>query len=341
MIGGPGEGRTSRTFSESAIHLLYFLPIYLLSTYVFMQLLLPVLLTKKKYFLFALLFGGLFSATCLAISYAGVFYIHQYRGIPFAEVTIGANKYHTAVNGLFIPVTLFGITTGITFSKKWYYHQQENEKLTRQKLATELQLLRTSMHPRFLFHSLQTVQQHIEWRSEESPALILNLSDLLSYILYENEGNWATIKKELDIVQSYIVLEKKGFKGEIIFNSHIENPIPQKFILSTLLLCLIESCFEYAHASNQRHPSVNVKSFITNDLLQLSIEFPVPNTDSPSTIGFEPVFKQLNNKYPGLHQLTIKHFNARCIVSLKLPLYSSEWIGLHPKSKIDEVALDL
>src|ERR1044071_5232249 len=58
MIGGPGEGKTSRTFLQSASHFLYFLPIYFLSAYFLMTVLLPKFLFKKRYTVFA--FASLF-----------------------------------------------------------------------------------------------------------------------------------------------------------------------------------------------------------------------------------------------------------------------------------------
>ena len=78
--------------------------------------------------------------------------------------------------------------------------QRENERLAKQKLATELQLLKTSIHPRFLFHSLHTVQRYINNSPSQSSALILELSDLLSYVLYEKDENWVELEKELEII---------------------------------------------------------------------------------------------------------------------------------------------
>src|SRR5215217_6025574 len=150
LIGGPGEAKTSRTFLDSCIHLLYFLPTYLLTTYFFIEVLLTKYLFTRRYTGFIVSFLLLFFISFTAIYYSGVFYLHNTFHIPFGQVTFHANKYHAIVNGLFVPFMFFGIAAGIKFSKKWYVQQRENEKLIKQKLDTELQLLKTSIHPGFL-----------------------------------------------------------------------------------------------------------------------------------------------------------------------------------------------
>jgi sensor histidine kinase YesM len=204
MIGGPGEGKTSRTFLESFLHFLYFLPIYLLSTYFFIEVILPKFLYREKWIGFIVSFLVLFTLTFSCIYYAGVFFLHNTAKIPYDQVTFHANKYHALVDGMFLPFMLFGIAAGIKFSKKWFVQQRKNEKLAQQKLTTELQLLKTSIHPRFLIHSLRTVEKHIENSSTQSPVLILQLSELMIYILYENDQNCLPLEKEFEILICYI-----------------------------------------------------------------------------------------------------------------------------------------
>src|SRR5437773_5722052 len=119
MIGGPGEGKTSRTFFESASHFLYFLPIYLISTYFFTEVLLSKFLFRQRYVAFSFSFLALFILNFIAVYYAGMVYLHNASHLPFNQISFNANKYHAIVDGLFVPFTLFGIAAGIKFSKKW------------------------------------------------------------------------------------------------------------------------------------------------------------------------------------------------------------------------------
>jgi sensor histidine kinase YesM len=338
MIGGPGEAKTSRTFLESASHFLYFLPIYLLSTYFFIELVLPQFLFKRRYTAFAFSFLVLFVASFVAICYAGMFYLHNATGKPYSEIDFTANKYHAIVDGLFVPFMLFGIAAGIKFSKKWFQQQRENEKLAKQKLATELQLLKTSIHPRFLFHSLHTVEKHINNSSTQSPALILQLSDLLSYILYENDKNWVELEKELEIIRGYINLEEKSFDDNLVLKTEFPANTNNTFIVPCILLSFVESSFEYFLETRQTQPLLTLTIEVNKNLLHYQMVFSRAGSQAvlPNE-KFSNMQKQLKNQYADLHQLSISHDDKNIRIDLKLPLYSGDLLNLKKNSTLNEV----
>src|SRR5215203_2817988 len=329
MIGGPGEARTSRTFLESASHFLYFLPIYLLSTYFFIEVLLPGFLFKQRYTAFVSSFLLLFIVSFIAIYYAGVLYLHNATAKPYGQIDFKANKYHAIVDGLFVPFMLFGIAAGIKFSKKWFLQQRENEKLAKQKLATELQLLKTSIHPRFLFHSLHTVEKHINNSSTQSPGLILQLSDLLSYILYENDKNWVELEKELEIIRGYINLEEKGFDDNLVLKTEFPANTNNTFIVPCILLSFVEGSFEYFLETRQKQPLLSLTIQVNKNLLHYQMVFSrAGNEDVLPNEKFINMQKQLKNQYADLHQLSISQDDKNIMIDLKLPLYSGDLLNL-------------
>ena len=340
MIGGPGEAKTSRTFMQSFFHFLYFLPVYLLATYLFIQVLLPRFFFRRKYVVFFTSFLLLFAVQFIAIYYAGLLYINQTTGAPFRQITFNENKYHAIVNGMFVPFMLFGISAGIKFSKKWFLQQRENEKLSSQKLATELQLLKTSIHPRFLFHSLHTVEKNIDNSSVESPALILKLSDLLSYILYENEQNWVPLEKELEIIRCYINLEEKSYEDKLLFKTEFPKNTAGKYIVPFLLLSIIENCFEYFFETAQEEPLLTLTIRINENVLHFQLFFSRSFNEITET-GFPDekflfLQKQLQNQYPGLHHVEISSNAERISIDLKLPLYSGDLIDIKKHVTVNE-----
>ena len=340
MIGGPGEAKTSRTFMQSFFHFLYFLPVYLLATYLFIQVLLPRFFFRRKYAVFFTSFLLLFAVQFIAIYYAGLLYINQTTGVPFRQITFNANKYHAIVDGMFVPFMLLGIAAGIKFSKKWFLQQRENEKLSRQKLATELQLLKTSIHPRFLFHSLHTVEKNIDNSSVESPALILKLSDLLSYILYENEQNWVPLEKELEIIRCYINLEEKSYEEKLLFKTEFPENTTGKYIVPFLLLSIIENCFEYFFETAQEEPLLTLTIRINENVLHFQLFFSRSFNEITET-GFPDekflfLQKQLQNQYPGLHHVEISSNAERISIDLKLPLYSGDLIDIKKHVTVNE-----
>jgi len=341
MIGGPGEGKTSRTFLQSFFHFLYFLPIYLLFTYFFIEIILPKFFYQRRWIAFAFSFVLLFSVSCVSIYYSGAFYLHNTMNVPFEKITFRTNKYHAIVDGLFLPFMLFGITAGIKFSKKWFIQQRENEKLAKQKLATELQLLKTSIHPRFLFHSLQTVQRHINNSSVQSPALILELSDLLSYILYEKDENWVELEKELEIIRHYIHLEEKGFGDNLLFKTEFPENTEGKFIIPFLLMSIVESSFEYYFKTGQEEPSLKLIIRVNESVLHCRISLSRPANKSNDTIlpdeKLISVQQQLQNQYAGLHNMQVTSDDKYYSIDLKLPLYSSDLINIKKQILVNEL----
>jgi len=338
MIGGPGEAKTSRTFLESASHFLYFLPIYMLSAYFIIEVLLPKFLFKQRYTAFAFSFLVLFVISFIAIYYAGIFYLHNATGKPYRLISVADNKYHAIVDGLFVPFMLFGITAGIKFSKKWFLQQRENEKLAKQKLATELQLLKTSIHPRFLFHSLHTVEKHINSSSTQSPALILQLSDLLSYILYENDKNWVELEKELEIIRGYINLEEKSFGDKLLLKTEFPGNTHNTFIVPCILLSFVESSFEYFLETRQKEPLLTLTIQANENVLHYQMVFSRASSEEiPPNEKFTNMQKQLKSQYQDLHQLSISYDDKNILIDLKLPLYSGDLLNLKKNTILNEV----
>ncbi|MCW3116366.1 MAG: hypothetical protein JWM28_448 [Chitinophagaceae bacterium] len=338
MIGGPGEAKTFRTFLESTFHFLYFLPIYLASTYFFIEVLVPRFLLNQRYSVFSFSFLLLFVINFIAVYYAGLLYLHHITGKPYRQISFNANKYYALVDGLFVPFMLFGIVAGIKFSKKWILQQRENEKLAKQKLARELQLLKTSIHPRFLFHSLNTVEKHIGESSAESPALILQLSDLLSYILYENDKNWVNLEKELEIIRGYINLEEKIFGNRLLLKIEFPPNKNETFIIPCILLSFVETSFEYFLETRQEEPLLTLAIRVNGDMLHYQMGFSRSADKATLPIEkFDNIQKQLRNQYQYLHQLTISSDDERILIDLKLPLYSGSLINIKKNAILNEI----
>jgi two-component system LytT family sensor kinase len=341
LIGGPGEANTYRSFLDSSVHLLYFIPFYILSTYFLIYFLLPKFFYPQKWIEFIFSFLALYLIHFIIIYYAGVLYLHHTTNQLLEDISFQANKYHAIVDGLFVPFMLYGITLGIVLSKKWFLQHRENEKLSKQKLATELQLLKTSIHPRFLFHALQTVKLHIHQSSSHAPALILQLSELLSYILYEKDQTWVPLEKELEIVRSYIQLEEKGFGKKLTSKKEFNGNPGGKYIVPFILLSIIEGGFEYIYQSGQEKPIIRLISNIKETTIHFQLFFSRPTDEAAISMHPEEKFislqMQMQSQYAGLHHLEISNKGEVISIDLKLPLYSSDVLTIHKDPAISEV----
>ncbi len=217
---------------------------------------------------------------------------------------------------------------GVKIAKKWFQKQRENEALARQKISSELQLLKIQINPRFLFHSLHSVKQHILTNSPQAPKLILQVADLLSYILYESDQQYVQLEKELAVMTEYIKLEENAIAEKLQMHIEIRGEIAGKHITPLILLSLVEASFEYFLEKQPIRFSSKLFIDIEKDQLSLRMLYESPDDQSLESIfsldeKFQGIRKQLNNLYEDNHMLVIESNPGRIIIVLKnLPLHN-------------------
>lgn len=328
LVPGVNEALTPRTPLESLTNISYFIPIYVLSVYIFIELIIPRLLFRNRYPIFFISTAALLLFNFAACYLSGLLYEHLELKIPYSQITFADNKYSAIVNGGFVSVILLAMAGGIKIAKKWFQKQRENEALAQARINSELQLLKIQINPRFLFHSLHSVKQHILDNSPQAPKLILQVADLLSYILYESDQQYVPLDKELAIVTEYINLEENAIAEGLQMNIEINGEIAAKHIAPLILLSVIEASFEYFLEKQPTKFSSNL--FIDIDKNQLSLRMVYENVidqslESIFTLDekFQGVRKQLNNLYPGNHQFIIESNPGHIIIFLKnIPLHN-------------------
>ncbi len=246
--------------------------------------------------------------------------------IPFNKITFDSNKYNAIVNGLFLPVVILGVAGGIKLTKKWYLEQKENERMAKEKIFRELQLLKTQLHPRFLFHSLHTLKKHIQTNSALAANLIMHLSDLLSYILYESDREWVLLEKELEVIKSYIDLEKKSSKDRLATEINISGEATSgKYISPLLLLSVIENCFDFFLKDNENDSSLELTVTVDDNRLDYHLIcsrfLDMRNDPAEVKFKFTDLEKQLQNLYPALHRFEVFADEENITIILNLPVY--------------------
>jgi len=326
MIGGVAEATRPRTPLESLINTSYFFPIYFLSTYVFINLVLPTFAFKRRYSAFFVCTIALLAFNFIACYFSGILYEHVEWGMPYKAINFQANKYHAIVNGLWVSFMFLGISGGIKTTKRWYQKERENEELAKQKISREIQLVRTQLHPDFLFHSLCTVQNHIDASSALAPTLILQLSELLSYILYESEQQSTLLEKELEIIQYYVELENKSGVTNGLTTIEITGNSSYKYVTPLLLFSVIEKTFENFRIKNNTTEDFTIQFDIKNDFVNLTINSNANVKADNINIknSFITIEKQLSNLFPGNHVFTVTAKNECEIITVKLPIKKND-----------------
>ena len=97
--------------------------------------------------------------------------------------------------------------------------EQEMKKLT---VEAELRALRAQLNPHFLFNALTTIGYLIQTTPAQALDTLLRLTELLRAVLKRLEGEFSTLGQEVDLVQSYLMIEQARFERRLVY--HIDVP---------------------------------------------------------------------------------------------------------------------
>ncbi|WP_316802977.1 sensor histidine kinase [Pedobacter nototheniae] len=202
--------------------------------------------------------------------------------------------------------------------------QKQKAALEIQNINIEKDFLKAQLNPHFLFNTLNNLYSLSLKKDDLAPEVILNLSDTMSYTLYESNTEKVAILKEMEFIKNYVELEKMRYAGDtnIQFEFPPESECLGLYIAPLLTFTFIENAFKYGLKSK------------TNALLRLSIKlkeasfyFEIENDIDDTTkketfggIGLENSRKRLQLLYPEKHDLQIQNYGHFFKVSLKLDL---------------------
>lgn len=133
---------------------------------------------------------------------------------------------------------------GVLFYFFYYilFRQDKEKELVIENQKMEMSLLRSQINPHFLLNSLNNIQSLVYMKSDKAITSIENLSDILKYKLY-NDKKWISLNEELELVNSYMELEKLRYDYDVNVNVNSEPELSTELVPQFLLLPLIENAF--------------------------------------------------------------------------------------------------
>ena len=198
--------------------------------------------------------------------------------------------------------------------------QQERET---EELKTELQFLRWQISPHFLFNALNNMVALARKKSDDLEPMLISLSGIMRYMLYETEGQPVTLRKEAGYLESYIRLQTIRFSKVDILQSIIIPNAPEYYIEPMLLIPFVENAFKHG-IDLIEEPDIYIQLSVTGNELHFTVSNkympgkPPPHDDAHG-IGLANVKKRLDLLYAGKHDLAIE-IDTRFTVNLTLTL---------------------
>ena len=224
---------------------------------------------------------------------------------------------------------IMSVSSFLKLYEIWNVNYKRQKEIENENRKTELNFLKSQLNPHFFFNSLNTIYSLSISKSEKTSEAILNLSELMRYMLTEKKDNGINKKvkltDEISYITNYIELQKLRITENNKIQFTIEGNIQEVTIYPLLFISFIENAFKYGiHPIHESHIKIffkvesNILNFEVENLIHLK-----KNSYDSFGLGNENSVKRLNLYYPN-NKLLVESLDNKYYVQLKLNLDENE-----------------
>lgn len=305
-----------------------FLPVWWIGTYLNWWLLMPKLLNRKhwlKYLSLLLLLIFLLTVIqryiCLFWFYPN--YLWQNPPNPADLQPFLLPKFIQFAAFISLPILS---SIGIRYLLDWYEESYRAKQILAQQQAAELQYLKAQINPHFLFNTLNNLYGLSLEASQKVPGMILKLSDILSYSLYESAADHVSLEKEIQLIKDFIALEEERYGDRMQVEFDIDEEVNEQLDIAPLLLIpLVENAFKHGVKEATEKIPIHIRLWQVGDELSFEVKNQVSEAlDSPPNkkqgLGLKNLKRRLDLLYPGRHHLATSRQNDHFHAQLKIQI---------------------
>jgi len=285
----------------------FLLPLTMMVTYFVVYFLIPRYLLTKKYFHFSLysFYTLVFSSYIIVlIIYGCLIFLLRF------DISIMPPMSKNFIFVLILVFIVVGMVSFISLLNQNFKALTRNKELQTKILETQLQLkdqelhyLKMQIHPHFLFNTLNTIYGFALKQSKQTPEIILMLSNLLDYILYQINKPRVSLSEEILHIKEYIELEKIRFQDTL-----------------KVSFTLVENAFKHGDIIDG-FLSIEIRTSVINNSLSFTIRNTILDSEPSNEnagIGLTNLRKQLDLNYPNNHKVNIELKDNWYIVNLSI-----------------------
>ncbi|MEN8229974.1 MAG: histidine kinase [Bacteroidota bacterium] len=214
------------------------------------------------------------------------------------------------------------LTTLLKLSRSWFMLL----RMERMTTSHQLKALQSQINPHFLLNSLQTIYALSLEKSERTPRVILQLSEILKYTLYETVHSRVKLEKEIGMIKDYVEMYRHRVDPiHTDIQLKLEGDSGDKEIAPMLLIPFIENSFKHGLQGGTGGAFVHINIKICSGELDFRIENSMGSSDPVELdkrkgIGIDNTKQRLKLLYPGKHQLSISKEEGTFDVKLQIKL---------------------
>jgi len=304
---------------KTAINILTTIFLLAISVYINLLWLLPTFFKRRKFMLFTLLELANIILFILLNFYISVLF--EGNGHP---------NFATEVIAEFILVFTFLLVTSLLKFVRDSITLQDVElkikEIERQQIEAELKALKAQINPHFFFNTLNSLYSLALDKSEKAPELILKLSELMRYVIYEAKEDLVAFSRQIEFLRSYVYLENLRSGEKLLVDFTVRGKFTDLKIAPLIFIPFIENAFKHGIKIPGSHPYISIR-FDVSELSRLHFFIKNNKDRNPdgkkpevNGIGLQNVRKRLNLLYPNKHFLAIQESDDEFIVNLTLYL---------------------
>lgn len=193
-------------------------------------------------------------------------------------------------------------------------------KLTQMKTQAELAALQSKINPHFLYNSLNSIASLIHEDPNKAESMTLKLSKLFRYSINQNQEDLVMVKEEMEIVTTYLDIEKIRFEDRINFTVDVDEELQYAKIPRFLIQPLVENALKHGlkDVIDEAQLAISIKK---TDKLVISISdngIPFPD-ELDIGYGLQSTYDKLTLLYNDKYEVQITNLPVKQI-RIKLPL---------------------
>jgi two-component system, LytTR family, sensor kinase len=208
------------------------------------------------------------------------------------------------IKRMLLAMVYIGFAFGAMFSVKAVRNElaaKEREKnLIKEKLETELKFLKSQTSPHFLLNTLNNIYALARKKSDYTPEVVMRLSELLRFMLYETNDNLIKLDTEIKVLEDYLELETLRYNQRLAVSFEKNIDSDNYKLTPFLLLPFVENAFKHGISETRFESFIHISITVSDDLLCFEIENSKENCEhvkSETNIGLINVKRRLELTY--------------------------------------------
>lgn len=280
--------------------------------------LIPKFLKQEKY----LIYVFTFLTNLIVFAFLSSWFLQPVLDVAFPNYFF--ISYVSQTNILLVFIIFLIVSTLLKLTEDWFHFNTNQNKLLllkNQQIETQLSALRSQINPHFLFNSLNVIYALALEKKKDTTKAIVQLSDILRYIIYDSDTQRVLLKDEITLLKNYIAFQNHRIETYIATEIKIDIENENYEIYPMLLLPLLENSYKYGVISGEANQPIKIRLNQKEHQFQFTIKN--ANLDTKNTldekysgVGLENLRNNLNLVYPKQHEFATEIKNDTFTVKL-------------------------